>query len=630
MASKPGILTDWPWKPLGKLKYLILAPWAIRSTYMYVTKEDPRERDLSTFLIFPFLLSRMLHNQIWISLSRYRLAKGKNRIVDKSLEFDQVDRERNWDDQILFNGILFYLATHIFPNCTNVPIWRTDGVIITILLHVGAVEFLYYWLHRALHHRYLYSRYHSHHHSSIVTEPITSVAHPFAEHVAYFLLFAIPLLTSVLTDTRSIAVLIGYIVYIDFMNNLGHCNFELIPKWLFYVFPPLKYLIYTPSFHSLHHTQFRTNYCLFMPMYDYIYGTADESSEYLYEMSLKRKEEIPNVVYLTHMTTPESIYHMQIGFPALASRPHSSSKWYLWFMWPLTAWSTLLAGIYGRTFVVESHRFHKLTLQTWAIPKYKIQYFLQWQKSSINNLIEKAILDAEEKGVKVLSLGLLNQKEELNAYGEVYVKRHPELKVNVVDGSSLAVGVVLNSIPIGTTQVLLTGNLTKFAYAIALALCQKGIQVASSKDDEYKKLKKSLINISSSTTKNCLVLSKSYSQKIWLVGDGVSKEEQVKAPKGTIFIPFTQFPPHPFRKDCFYHYTPAMHTPTSLENLHSCENWLPRRVMSAWRIAGIVHGLEGWSEHECGFHIANIHKVWEATLRHGFQPLPITSAHHKF
>jgi hypothetical protein len=35
------------------------------------------------------------------------------------------------------------------------------------------VEFLYYWLHRALHHHYLYSRYHSHHHSSIVTEPIT-------------------------------------------------------------------------------------------------------------------------------------------------------------------------------------------------------------------------------------------------------------------------------------------------------------------------------------------------------------------------------------------------------------------------------------------------------------------------
>jgi aldehyde decarbonylase len=43
----------------------------------------------------------------------------------------------------------------------------------TALLHAGPVEFLYYWFHRALHHHFLYSRYHSHHHASIVTEPIT-------------------------------------------------------------------------------------------------------------------------------------------------------------------------------------------------------------------------------------------------------------------------------------------------------------------------------------------------------------------------------------------------------------------------------------------------------------------------
>jgi hypothetical protein len=32
-----------------------------------------------------------------------------------------------------------------------------------------------------------------------------------------------------------------------------------------------------------------------------------------------------------------------------------------------------------------------------------------WQKEPLNDLIEGAILDAEVKGVKVLSLGLLNQ-----------------------------------------------------------------------------------------------------------------------------------------------------------------------------------------------------------------------------
>jgi len=53
-------------------------------------------KDLSTFLAFPLLLWRMLHNQLWISLSRYRTAKGNNRIIDKAIEFDQVDRESSW------------------------------------------------------------------------------------------------------------------------------------------------------------------------------------------------------------------------------------------------------------------------------------------------------------------------------------------------------------------------------------------------------------------------------------------------------------------------------------------------------------------------------------------------------
>ncbi|MBA0811282.1 hypothetical protein Gohar_003202 [Gossypium harknessii] len=250
MASKPGILTDWPWKPLGSFKYIILAPWITESIYTAIVK-DAKQWDVLNLAILPLMLWRMLHSQLWISLSRYRTAKGTNRIVDKGIEFDQVDRERNWDDQILFNAILLYLTNKYLPGASHSPVWRLDGVIITMLLHAGPVEFLYYWLHRALHHHYLYSRYHSHHHSSIATEPITSVIHPFAEHIAYYALFSIPGLTTILTGTGSIISLAGYITYFDSMNNMGHCNFELIPNWVFSFFPPLKYLMYTPSLNIL-------------------------------------------------------------------------------------------------------------------------------------------------------------------------------------------------------------------------------------------------------------------------------------------------------------------------------------------------------------------------------------------
>ncbi|XP_059651693.1 very-long-chain aldehyde decarbonylase CER1-like [Cornus florida] len=615
MASKPGVLTDWPWKHLGSFKHVILAPWVVRSMYLIVMKE---ERDLFNFLTAPFLLWRMLHNQIWISISRHRTAKGNNRIVDKTIEFDQVDRESNWDDQILMNGIIFYIVNMAVPEASNLPLWRTDGVIITTLLHIGPVEFLYYWLHRALHHHYLYSRYHSHHHSSVVTEPISSVIHPFAEHIAYFLLFAIPMMATVLTGTGSIVAIFGYITYIDLMNNMGHCNFELIPKCLFTIFPPLKYIMYTPSYHSLHHTQFRTNYSLFMPIYDYIYGTMDKSTDTLYKDSLKRQEESPDVVHLTHLTTPDSIYHLRLGFASLASKPHTSS-WYLWLMWPVTFWSMIITYLYGRTFILERNIFRKLKLQSWAVPRYSIQYSLRRQKEDINDQIEEAILEAEGRGIKVLSLGLLNQGEELNRNGELYIQKYPKLKMKVVDGSSLAVGVVLNSIPKGTTQVLLRGNLSRIAFSIAYALCQKGIQVATLYQNEYEKLKLKL----ETECESNLVLSKGYAHKVWLVGDGLTEEEELNASKGTLFIPFSQFPPKKRRSDCLYHNTPAMLTPMSLQNLDSCENWLPRRVMSAWRVAGIVHGLEGWNVHECGDNMFDGDKVWEASLKHGFQPLMI-------
>ncbi|GMH00668.1 hypothetical protein Nepgr_002507 [Nepenthes gracilis] len=615
MATTPGILTEWPWKQLGSYKYVILAPWVAQSIYHFATKGE--ERDLANFLIFPGMMWRMIHNQIWISLSRYRTSKGKNRIVDKSIEFEQIDRERNWDDQIIFNGILLYLANLFIRGASHVPFWRLDGAILIALMHAGLVEFLYYWLHRALHHHYLYSRYHSHHHSSIVTEPITSVIHPFAEHIAYFLLFAIPMLSTLYTGTTSIIAIVGYLTYIDFMNNMGHCNFELVPKWVFLVFPPLKYIMYTPSFHSLHHTQFRTNYSLFMPFYDYIYGTMDKSSDKLYETSFQRQEEFPDVVHLTHLTTLESVYQLRLGFASLASKP-LTSKWYLWMMWPVTLWSMILACVYNRSFIVERNTFKKLRLQTWIVPRYSVHYSLQWQREAIDKLIEEAILEAEDKGIKVLSLGLLNQGEKLNRNGEIYIEKFPKLKVKIVDGSSLAATVVLNSIPRGTTQVLLMGKFSKVAYAIAFSLCHNNVQVVVEREDEYEKLK---FKVAPEYESN-LIHSKSCTQKIWLVGEDLTTNDQLKASKGTVFIPFSQFPPKIIHMDCFYLDPPAMAAPTSFENLHSCENWLPRRVISAWRIAGILHALEGWNVHECGDTIFDVDKVWQAALQHGFRPLP--------
>lgn len=341
----------------------------------------------------------------------------------------------------------------------------------------------------------------------------------------------------------------------------------------------------------------------------------DKSNDSIYEKSLKRQEDSPDVVHLTHLTTPESIYHLRIGFSSLASMPENH-KWYIWFMWPLTLWTTVTNCIYGRTFILERNSFEKFNFQSWAIPRYNLQYLLKWQSQAINSFIEDAILQAEEKGSKVLSLGLLNQDEELNKNGYLYIERHPKIKIKVVDGSSLAVAVLLNSIPKGTTQVLLRGNLTKVAFSLASALCQRDIQVATMYKSDYEKLK-----LATTSWHSNFVLPKTFDQKIWIVGDGLTEEEQMKAAKGTLFFPFSLLPPKKARPDCFYHYPPAMLAPPSLQNLHACENWLPRRAMSAPRVAGIVHAFEGWDVHECGDKMIDVEKIWQASIKHGFKPL---------
>ncbi|KAG7573998.1 putative domain Wax2 C-terminal [Arabidopsis suecica] len=618
MASRPGFLTDWPWTPLGSFKYIVLAPLVIDSIYSYVTMLDHEK-----LMIVALTVWRIVHSQIWISLSRYQTAKGTKRIVNKSIEFDQVDREQTWDDQIIFNSLILYLTKLYVLGTNTIPFWRTDGLILVALLHAGPVEFIYYWFHRALHHHFLYSRYHSHHHSSIVTEPITSVVHPFAEHIGYTLILGLPLTTTLLCGTVSAVSILVYATYVDSMNNMGHCNFELIPRSLFSILPPLKFLCYTPSFHSLHHTQFRTNYSLFMPMYDYIYGTTDESSDSLYETSLEKEEDKPDAIHLTHLTSLDSIYHLRLGLASLSLHPLSSQCYLFIMMKPFThIMSFILTSFSFPTFVFERNRFRDLTLHSHLLPKFSSHYMSQQQKDCINKTIEAAILEAEKKGVKVMSLGLLNQGEELNGYGEMYVRKHPKLKIRIVDGSSLAAEVVLHSIPVGTKEVLFRGQITKVARAIVFSLCQNAIKVMVLRKEEHSMLAEFLDD----NYKENLVLTTNYYPMIWLVGDGLSKKEQKMANEGTLFLPFSQFPPTKLRKDCFYHTTPAMIIPHAAQNIDSCENWLGRRVMSAWRVGGIVHALEGWEEHECGLDPnLNPPRVWEAALQNGFQPLLLPS-----
>ncbi|GLT77328.1 hypothetical protein SLA2020_489260 [Shorea laevis] len=153
-----------------------------------------------------------------------------------------------------------------------------------------------------------------------------------------------------------------------------------------------------------------------------------------------------------------------------------------------TFWSVIMTWVYGYAFVSERNTFKKLKLQSWVIPRYKIEFLQTYiRRKDVSKLIEEAVFEADKKGVKVLSLGLLNQKEELNMNGELYIQWIPQLRIKIVDGSSLVAASVIHSIPKETARVIFRGKLSKVAYAVVSALCQKGIQVNTLHKDEYMK-----------------------------------------------------------------------------------------------------------------------------------------------
>ncbi|KAK1694742.1 hypothetical protein QYE76_011439 [Lolium multiflorum] len=218
-------------------------------------------------------------------------------------------------------------------------------------------------------------------------------------------------------------------------------------------------------------------------------------------------EPITYVVHLTHLTSLQSIYHIRTGFAQYASKPYNS-MWQLQIMWPVTWLFMVLTWAYGSWFTVERNVMKKLRMQSWAIPRYSFNYGLNQQKEAINYLIEKTIYEADKKG------------------------KYPKLGVRLVDVTSLAAAVVINSIPQGTNKFILAGKITKVACTVASVLCKKNVEV-------------------------------------WLIGEGLDATEHSRAQKGTQFIPYSQFPPRMQWKDCCtYSMTPAMSVPKEMQNVH--------------------------------------------------------------
>nr|GMC75297.1 protein ECERIFERUM 3-like [Ipomoea batatas] len=624
MRKKDAPLFAWPWENLGNFKYLLCGPLIAKFIYSLVWKESWEDIWCLHILVLTGL--RGLVHQLWSSYSNMLFLNRAKRVSQQGIDFEQIDKEWHWDNFLILQAILASFAYLSFPSLANLPTWEFKGVVYCLALHIGFSEPLYYLMHRLLHSSDLYPLYHWLHHDSKVPHPFTAGSAAFLEHLLLCVIVGIPTLGTAFLGYGSIIVICAYILAFDFLRCLGYSNVEIMPNHLFKSIPVLKYLIYSPTYYSLHHMDKRTNFCLFMPLYDMLGKTINTRSWDLQaEISSRTSadEKAPDFVFLAHVVDIMSAMHSPFVFRSFSSGPFST-KLFLIPLWPYTFLVMLAMWLKSKTFLFSFYILRGRVHQTWVVPRFGFQYFLPFAAEGINKRIEEAILMADRLGVKVISLAALNKNEGLNGGGTLFVNKHPDLKVRVVHGNTLTAAVILNDIPRDVDEVFLTGATSKLGRAIALYLARRRVRVLMLTQSTER-----FIKIQSEAPVDCqkfLVQVTKYQAakhcKTWIIGKWATPREQSWAPSGTHFHQFVVPPVIEFRRDCTYGKLAAMKLPKDVEGLGSCEYTMGRGVVHACHAGGVVHALEGWTHHEVGaINVDQIDIVWEAALKHGLKPL---------
>jgi sterol desaturase/sphingolipid hydroxylase (fatty acid hydroxylase superfamily) len=132
-----------------------------------------------------------------------------------------------------------------------------------ILIH----DTYFYWSHRLMHHKFLFKFMHKVHHES--TDPSPWAAFSFHPSEAVVEAMIVPLLVFIM-PAHPLAIL-SFLMYMTFMNALGHLGFELFPKgstkhWL------LQWSN-TTTHHNMHHKYFNCNYGLYFNWWDQLMKT---------------------------------------------------------------------------------------------------------------------------------------------------------------------------------------------------------------------------------------------------------------------------------------------------------------------------------------------------------------------
>jgi sterol desaturase/sphingolipid hydroxylase (fatty acid hydroxylase superfamily) len=147
--------------------------------------------------------------------------------------------------------------------------WFVLSIGLMIVLH----DTYFYWTHRLMHHRLLYHFLHHTHHLS--TSPTPWAAYAFSPAEALVQAGIGPL--AVFTLPVHPAAFAIFMVWQITFNVLGHCGYEIFPRW--FLRSPAGSVLNSVTHHALHHEKFRANFSLYFNVWDRLMGTNHRDYE---------------------------------------------------------------------------------------------------------------------------------------------------------------------------------------------------------------------------------------------------------------------------------------------------------------------------------------------------------------
>jgi sterol desaturase/sphingolipid hydroxylase (fatty acid hydroxylase superfamily) len=173
---------------------------------------------------------------------------------------------------VVYDGVIF--PTHLrwrFDFTEELPAW------VAVPLALIATDFTLYWVHRALHSRWLW-RLHRWHHSPADIYWLSGIRASFPQNVLYVL---VPVAWAIALHVPDKLFGHGGLAA-ALVNDFMHTNLRLEVPWL-------ERFVVTPRVHRVHHRKTATeglNFGAFLSVWDHLFGTwkspaaVDPSGEY--------------------------------------------------------------------------------------------------------------------------------------------------------------------------------------------------------------------------------------------------------------------------------------------------------------------------------------------------------------